>query len=450
MMNKRIDVLHGDILKTLVLLSYPILVCGFFQQLYNIVDTMIIGRFVGSDGIAIIGGSPNMLINLFNGFAVGIISGSMILVANKFGEKDEAAITKSINTSLILAVILGVVLSVSYIVLGRRILIFLNVPDLIINRSITYLAIYAVGFPFYFLFQMAINIFRAMGETKRPTMFLIASFVINIILDIFLIYFLKFNETGVALAFILTQIIGAMLVLRSLDAQPNIKISTYTLNIDILKSILVIGIPASITSILYAFTNILIQSKVNLLGSTAIAGYAINAKVENMFWIFMTCIGAAITTFVGQNYGAGYFKRINESIKKSLIIGVVITLSISALVYFLRIPLASAFSKDTILIQYAAKIMRFMAPTYITFTLIEVISGILKGMRKTIASTIITLVCVTLVRVSYILVFTDIHSSIETILKAYPLSWITASLAFILYFMYEKKKLLQLEHKKSS
>ena len=444
-MNKRVDVLNGNILKTLILLSFPILVCGLFQQLYNVVDTMIVGHFVGGLGIAIVGGSCNMLINLFFGVSVGIITGSIIVVANNFGAQNADKVRKCIETSVIVAIFSGLLIMLIYIFFARTILTFLNVPSEILSASVQYLIFYSFGFPFYFLFQMIINIFRALGETKRPTRYLISSFLLNIFFDLIFIGLFKLNENGVALAFITTQVISAAVALKSLSLQLDVKFKDIMLERSALKSIMKIGLPSSLTSLLYALTNILIQSSINILGSESIGGFAINSKIENLFWTIMTCIGFAITTFIGQNYGARNTERIKSSIKTSLYLGYGITFIISITIYTCRFLLARMFTTDTAMIDVATQIMGFMAPIYFTYTAIEILSGILKGIGKVMVPTLITLSCICVVRSTYVIFYAMHHLSILTVLKAYPISWLVTSGAFIIYFIIEKRRILDVK-----
>ena len=444
-MNKRVDILNGNILKTLLLLSFPILVCGLFQQLYNVVDTMIVGRFVGGVGIAIVGGSCSMLINMFNGVSIGIITGSIIVVANNYGAKNEEKVRRCIETSVIVAVVGGLSVMLIYMFLARDILSFLNVPTEILTSSVQYLTFYALGFPFYFLFQMIINIFRALGETKRPTRYLIISFLLNIIFDLIFVGLFKLNENGVALAFITTQVLSAVVALKSLSLQLNVKCKDITFDKIALKSIMMIGLPSSLISLLYALTNILIQSSINILGSAAIGGFAINLKIENLFWTIMTCIGFAITTFIGQNYGAKNIERIKSSIKTSLYLAYGITIIISFTIYTCRFLLAKMFTTDTAMIDVATQIMGFMAPLYFTYTAIEILSGILKGIGKVMIPTLITLSCVCIIRSSYVIFYAMNHLSILTVLKVYPISWLVTSGAFIIYFIIEKRRILDVK-----
>lgn len=444
-MNKRLDILNGKILKTLVLLSFPILVCGLFQQLYNVVDTMIIGRFVGGTGIAVVGGSCSMLITLFNGTSTGLITGSIIVVANHYGARNEHQVQQDIETSIIIAVIGGLAIMLVYMLFAQAILTFLQVPAALVKASAQYLMFYAIGFPFCFVFQMLINIFRAMGEAKRPTRYLIGSFLLNIIFDFLFVVVFKLNEKGVALAYIVTQVISAGVAMRNLSLATALRLKDLKPDPQALQGILKIGIPSSLTSLLYAFTNILIQSSINLLGSEAIAGFAINVKVENLFWTIMTGIGFALTTFIGQNYGARNLTRIRQSIKTSLALAFGITFMTSILIYTQRFLLASIFTTDPALLNIGTRVMAFMSPMYCTYTFIEILSGILKGMGKAIGPTLITLTFICGIRATYVVFYALQHLSIETVLWAYPLSWTVTSLVFIIYFLIVKRRVLDVK-----
>lgn len=437
---KKVDILNGNIFQTILFLTFPILICGLFQQLYNLVNIIVIGHSVGTDGIAVIGGATSTLISLFNGTSNGVITGCMIITSHNHGSGNKEKTVSAIQTALLFCFGLGIGMNLLYFFGASTFLEILNVPADIFNDSVQYLQLYSFGFLFAYIFQLIINLFRAIGETSLPTKFLILSFLLNIALDVFFIVVLKQNEKGVAYAFIATQLISAVVAYHYLSLQFDISIKSMLLNRGILSNMIKIGIPSAFVSICYSLTNLVINFAINQLGNEVIASYAINNRIENLFWIFMTGLGFAIATFVGQNHGAGQQERIQKSVRIISRIGYGLTFIVSILIYFFRYPLAELFSTDRGLIEQAAGMLRFMAPIYFTYTGIEIFSQILKGMGKVIIPTYLTLIFICGVRISWIFFYALDHLTPIVVMMAYPLSWIITTISFIVYYLYVSRK----------
>jgi putative MATE family efflux protein len=439
-MRNRVDVLHGPILETLLLLMAPLLVCGLFQELYTVADGIIVGRFAGSTGLAIIGGSANNLISFFTGPATGLITGAMFIAAFCFGRNDTAQTRDCICTSLVLAAGFGLLVMILYWLLGTPMMVFLRVPDDVLARSAAFLKLYAVGFLPYCLFEMTINLMRASGESRQPTVFLILSFLINIVLDLVFVGWFHMEETGAAWAYILTQSISAWITVRLFLDQMDLKLEDLRPHRRTLKSILKVGIPAGASSMLYTLTNMLMQSSINLLGSTTIASYVIFNKIDNLYWIVMAGLGLAVTTFCGQCYGAGLMDRFHKGVKVSLWAAAGIAAASSILLYFGADFLAGLFSRDAEIIAIARGMLQFVPLYYLVYSVTEPLFAVLRALNRSSETFWITLVFVCGTRVAWILFYGLPHLSWHSILASYPISWAIASLVFVLYYRHLKDK----------
>lgn len=431
------QILTGKIVPILFQISIPILICSFFQQLSLMTDLIIVGKTLGTDAIAIIGGSASMFIALFSSLVSGIVSGCIVITGQLYGQNEQSKIKQGVHTSFSLAFFLSLVYFLIMFVSAPALFRLLRVPEILMVDSLSYLRFYSVSFIPYFLFQMSVNLMRSFGQTKTPSFLLIFSFLLNILFDYLFIVGLRLGLSGVALSYILTQTLVGFLAMRSVyqrfDLTPK-----FIIHSDLLWAMLKIGIPASFTSILFALTNLLVQRNVNLLEPSMISGYAINAKIENFYWITIAGLGFAVSTFASQNYGAQNNDRIIKGTQHAMKIAVVITVTISAIIYFFRFELVRMFTDDPVTIVSAAKIIQFMAPLYLAYSAIDIYGGTLKGIGKFIIPTVITfLTC--LIRTLWLLITASLKSY-QTILMCFPISWVLTTVLIYLYYHFEIKK----------
>ena len=442
-MNRTPNMLKGSMFKTMLQLMWPILICGFFQQLYNMADSMVVGQFVGSDGLAIVGGSCNILIGAFNGIVNNFAMGAMLVVAFFYGAEDRDKTETSIKMSLVLAAIIGLLATIFFWVFASNILEIMEVPTNLFQGSVAYLRLYTLGFVPGFIFQMIVNLLRAMGETKRPSMYLIMSFILNIILDILFVGVFKMQQAGVAYAYILSMSISAIFTLYSISLQFDFHFQKLHLERNIVGQILKVGIPSAFTSLLYAFSNMFIQTSINKLGSETIAALSIESKIENIFWIAMTGLAVSITALAGQNYGAKNNKRVRATAGVGILVGYGMTAIIAIAYIFFGKTLSSLFSNDPQVIEMAFKMLLFMVPAYFFYPLLEVFADTLKCLGQAFGTTILTVITIVVVRVAWITFYALPNLSYEAILWCYPISWIISSLAFTIYYLIIRKRKLQ-------
>ncbi|NCB33536.1 MAG: MATE family efflux transporter, partial [Erysipelotrichia bacterium] len=380
------------------------------------------------------------------GITSGIITGAMFVAAYTYGTGKQKELRISMETSVIICLMFAVLSTVLYVLFAKDALRLFQVPESLLDASAHYLQLYSLGFIPYFIFQLCIGLLRAIGETARPTRYLILSFLLNIAFDYILTGIFNLGSVGIAIAFVLAQSVSLLITLKNMGdlLSPNFLHLNFCFNT--CARILKIGIPSSLISIAYAATNILIQSSINLLGSETISSYAIYLKLDNFYWIILACLGTAMTAFSGQCYGAGKYHRISSSIRHGILIGYLITACIALLFKFAGTPLVSLFTSDQSTISTAVSILSFMAPCYFAYPCIEIMTQVLKCIGKSVPATIITLLFCCGFRIVWIVGYALHHLSYQSVMLCYPLSWTITSLVFIIYYEIVGRRLLNERH----
>ena len=431
------NITEGVIWKQLLSFFFPIVLGTFFQQMYNTVDTIIVGRFVGTQALAAVG-STGALISLLNGFFIGLSSGATVLISQCFGANDYRGVKKAMHTGIGLALVLGLIISFLGLCFGPQVLHWMKTPDDCLEGALIYARIFFSGAVASMIYNMGAGILRAMGDSKRPMIFLIITCFVNIFLDIFCVVVLKMGIAGAALATVLSQVISALLVLMVLLRMPE----AYTLqlrriSIDplLLKRILQVGVPAGLQFVTFDLANLLIQSGINSFGSATIAAFTAYAKADMLTWMVSGALGVAITTFVGQNYGAQKYDRIYKSVRICLGIGVVLIGSLSALVIVFRQFILGIFSADPEVIRLGAWLMLWVVPFNATFVPVEVLGGAMRGSGYSAIPTAITSVCVCIFRVLWLFTVVSRFHTLEVLMLCYPISWLLADSAFFVTYL---------------
>ncbi len=437
---KNIDILNSKIGKVLITLSLPVLLCGVIQQLYNMIDLIIVGHFVDGEGIAIVGSSAALLYTLIANFAGGMIVGPMVVIGKCYGQHDEKRTKKAVCSSYLLIGLMALTFTLIYLFTAPLLLKAVNIPHTLFNDSTIYLRLYSLGYIFYFIFLLSTSILRVFGLTKLPTTLIISSFILNIILDVIFIIIFSLGYKGVCYSYILTQAISAVISLKAVLSHQNINMYDFMVDKNCIKEIIKTGLPAGLGSFAFALTNNYIQSYINLLNDDWISGFAIYTKLENTFWVTMTCLMSATTTFVSQNYGAKQYKRVFSGIKVALLIAYLTTFAVSATIFFGSDVLSKMFINNITISSKAAQIMRFMAPTYFLYTAIEIFSALFQSTNHSACTLNINLVSVCLVRYLWLSKVALANLNYQTISLCWPVSWILTSSAYIIYYLYLKKK----------
>ena len=437
------QITEGVIWKQLLIFFFPIMLGTLFQQLYNTADAVVVGRFVGTEALAAVGGSTGQIANLIVNLFVGLASGATVIIARYYGAKNKKDLNDTLHTAAALSLAGGILTSVIGIAATPGMLRLMKTPDNVMADSRTYLSIYFAGILFVFIYNVGSAILRAAGDSKRPLYFLIVCCFINIFLDIVLVVFFHMGVAGAAIATVVSQAVSAVLVilvlLRSTDMYRLIP-RQIRFHKFLLISIITIGLPAGIQSVMYNISNVLIQTSLNSLGTATMAAYTAFGKIDAVYWMISGAFSVSIVTFIGQNYGAGKYSRMKKSVKVCLLLDFIASLLVSALLLGLGQFLFRLFTTDPEVIRIGMQIVYVIAPSYVLFIFIEILSSALRGMGNVLAPMLMTCGGVCVLRILWIFFVVPLAPGITSILLSYPVSWaLTAVLFLIYYYRYQKK-----------
>ena len=432
----RQQITEGVIWKQLLIFFFPILMGTFFQQMYNTVDTIIVGRLVGTEALAAVG-ATGPLVSMVNGFFIGVSSGATVVLSQAYGAGDRKGVSDSIHTGVALSLLLGVMLTAIGICLGGRVMGWMGTPENCMADATTYLRIYFAGSIGTVVYNMGAGILRAMGDSKRPMLFLMVTCILNVVLDLLFVAVLHMGVAGAALAAVLSQMISAVLPIVVLLRQKEDRLELRKLRIErsLLGRILHIGIPAGLQFVTFDFSNILIQSGINSFGDITMAAWTAHGKTDALTWMVTGAFGVSITTFVGQNFGAQKYSRIRKGTWTCLAMGVVMVAALDALLLAFRTPILGIYTDNPEVIAVGSMVMLSIMPYEFLFMPIEVFAGTMRGVGNSLMPTLITGSCVCLFRVVWLMTAVRHWHSLKTLTLSYPLSWALAAAVFLaIYF----------------
>ncbi len=436
---------EGNVPRQLLAFFFPLLVGSVFQTLYNTVDSIIVGRFVGANALAAVGGT-GIIMGMLVGFFMGMASGGTVIISQYYGAKDNENLSKAVHTTVTLALIGGLFLTLLGECLAGTLLQLIKLDPVIMDMGKMYLRIIFGGMIFFTLYNLGGGILRAVGDSKRPRNYLILTCIMNIFLDLLFVLALHMDVAGVAIATILSVAVSSVLVSRVLLTTNDIfRVDPKKLGIDryILKEIIRIGLPAGGTSLAYVFSNAVIQAAVNSFGATTTAAWVAFGKIDNIIFMIQGAFGMAATTFVGQNYGAKKYDRVRESVQAGLLMSIGVTLVLSLAMWFFGPVMISLFATEDTVISIGASVLRVCAPFYFTYSFIEILSGAIRGSGEGFVPMAISLSAICLFRFVWIaLISPRIGGTVQTIAACYPASWIAAGVIFILYYMRYRRKFI--------
>lgn len=439
------QITEGVIWKQLLIFFFPIAVGTLFQQLYNTVDAIIVGRCVGKQALASVGGSAAVLSNFVIGFFTGLSAGATVIISQHFGAKNIKQLSRGLHTAYAFSVTVSIAISVMGWLAAPALLRLLKTPSDVMPDSILYLRIYFLGIVFTLVYNMGSSIMRAIGDSRRPLLFLIICCALNIILDLFFVVGLGMGIEGAAIATVLSQAISSLLVTRALMKSYGIlrlELKSIRFHADMLKSELRIGLPGGLQSFGYSISNIIIQAVINDFGTDTAAAWAAFGKMDAIFWTVCGSFGIAITTFSGQNYGARKYNRVKKSVRISLGMSLGVCGSLILFLMAFCRPLYVVFTADQNVIDIGVYMLRLITPSYIIFIFVEIFSGALRGIGDVLIPSAITLGGVLLVRLTWILLVTPRTGKLSTLMYSYPLAWGATALLLVPYYFYRRKKLL--------
>ena len=429
---------EGVIWKQLLLFFFPILLGTFFQQLYNTVDAMIVGKAVGKEALAAVGGATGNLINLLVGFFVGISSGATVIISQYYGARRDEDVSRAVHTAAAVALLFGAGLTGIGLILSPALLSMMRTPETVLPHATAYLRIYFLGMIPQMIYNMGSGILRAIGDSRRPLFFLVAACMTNIVLDVITVIGMDMGVQGAAWATILSQTVAAVLVVVTLmrsHASYRLMPRRIRLHGTMLAKIVRIGLPAGLQSVMYSVSNVLIQTSINGFDTDVLAGWTAYGKLDGLFWMTINAFGVAATTFSAQNFGAGQYDRMRKGVRTSLMQAAVGSGILMVLLWFFGEHLYRLFTTDEAVIAQGMHILRLLVPFYETYICVEILSGVVRGAGAALVPALITLFGICVLRVVWILVVLPMFHTLDTVLYSYPITWILTSILFIIYYL---------------
>ncbi|MEG1448708.1 MAG: MATE family efflux transporter [Oscillospiraceae bacterium] len=431
---------EGSISKKIIKFAVPVFWGNLFQQLYNVVDSIVVGKYVGKSGLAAVSSTAS-LIFLLVGLFGGLFMGAGVVISKYFGAKDEESVQEAIHTSIAFGLIAGIVLAVVGTIFSPFILRLMGTPEAVFPNAVLYVRIYFAGILSVVLFNTASGIFQAVGDSKRPLYFLIVSSILNVILDILFVKTFSFGIGGAAIATIISQSVSVVLAFYYLCRTNDIyKVSFKKISIDFqfLKEILHLGIPSGIQNSVIALANIVVQSNINFFGDAAVAGCGAYSKIEGFTFIPITSFSLSMTTFISQNLGAKKYDRA----KKGSYFGIAASLilaEIVGIVFYLFAPqFISIFNSEPDVIAFGVMQAKTISLFYFLLAFSHCIAGILRGAGKSVVPMIVMFTCWCVIRVTYVTIATYFIPDIKVVFWAYPLTWSLSSAIFLVYYLKSK------------
>ena len=431
------DLLHGPVFSNMTRFFLPIMLGSLLQQLYSMVDAVVLGRLVGKTALAAVGGSDLAIINLVVGFFVGLASGACVVVSQHYGAGEDGAVRRAVHTAFLFSVVIGAVMTALGIGLARPILVLLDPPADTLEDSIVYLQWYFAGMIPSMVYNMGAGILRAVGDSKRPLYFLIVCAAANTVLDLLFVAVFGMGTAGAAIATSLSQLICAVLVLYTLaraSGACRLHLSKLRMDRTLLARMVAIGLPAGLASVMYCAANVIIQRAINLLGTNAAAAWSIYWKLDGIYWPISSAIGITVMTFVGQNYGAQQHARITSCIRTGLWMDAGFSILFSVLLFFSRSFVVRFFTDDPTVMQEGGQIIAMLAFFYPTFVFVEILSSAKRGTGNSVIPTVLTLFGVCVLRLVLLFTVTFPHLSDWTVALCYPATWATTSVLFLIYY----------------
>lgn len=437
-----IDMCNGSIMDKLISFSLPLMLSGILQLMFNAVDIVVVGRFSGSSALAAVG-STTALINVFTNLFIGVSLGANVLAARFYASGRQKEMSETVHTSILLALISGIAMAIVGLLFSRWALELMGTPADVIDQSSLYMKIYFLGMPFFMLYNYGAAILRAVGDTKRPLMFLIISGVTNAILNMILVIVFDMGVAGVAIATVISQLISCVLVLWCLyktEGSYQLRFSKLRMKKEYLKQIFQVGIPAGVQSTVINFSNALLQSSVNSFGSTAMAGYTAANNILGFLYASVNAVTQACMSFTSQNYGVGKYKRMDRVLINCLILSVVISGILGCGSYAFGTEVLKVYTEDPKVIQCGLEILSMTTVTYFLCGIMDLFPGALRGMGRSGVPMILSIIGTVGTRIVWIFMLFPQHRSLEFLFISYPASWLFTIVMQVICFYFVRKQ----------
>jgi len=440
---------EGKISEKIILFALPIFLGNLFQQLYNVVDSLVVGNVLGKEALAAVS-STGSLIFLIIGFINGIFVGASVIIARYFGAEDKENLSTAVHTTTAFGFIAGIIITIIGVGFTPWFLKLMKTPDDVFANAVTYLRIYFAGGIGIVMYNACMGIFQAIGDSKRPLYYLIIAAITNVVLDILFVAVYGFGIEGAAIATVISQIVSATLAfvkLTKIDDCYRIYIRQIKIDFDMLKSLMKMGVPTGIQNSVIALANVIVQSNINKFGSVAMAGSGSYSKLEGFSFLPITSFSVALTTFIGQNLGAKQYERAKKGARFGVVAGVSLAEIIGIIIWIFAPTLIGFFSSEPEVIKYGVMHGRTTSLFYFLLATSHCLAGILRGAGKTDIPMYVMLISWCIIRISYITIMVNLIPDIRVIYWAYPLTWSISSIIFLIYYKktnwttaYEKSK----------
>ena len=431
--SKARDMTQGSIWKQLLLFSLPLMAGNLFQQLYNTVDSIVVGNFVGKEALAAVG-SVGPIINSLIGFFMGLSTGAGVIISQYYGAKADEKVSRTVSTTLVMTFILSIVFTILGILITPYMLRMMSTPDDVIRESATYLKIYFGGVAGLMFYNMGSGVLRAVGDSRHPLYFLIFSAVVNTVLDLLFVVSFGMGIEGVALATVIAQCLSAVLtlyVLTTTDGPYRICWKKLCMDWSLLYRIVCVGLPAAIQQMVTSVSNVFVQSYINVFGSDVMAGWSACMKIDQFMMLPMMSVGLASTTFTGQNVGASYIDRAKKGATTAFLLAELVTIVMMIPLLIFAPQMVYLFNQEAAVIRYGTLFLYLLSPFYILCCVNQVYSNVLRGAGDTRTPMIVMLGSFVVFRQIYLFVMSHIFDSIIPIALGYPAGWLVCSVLIL-------------------
>lgn len=434
-MKKSTVMTEGSIWKKILFFSIPLILGNLFQQLYNTVDSIIVGNYIGSEALAAVGSSGS-LINLLIGFCIGASAGAGVVIAQFYGAQDREGVRKAVHTTIAIAIAAGAVLTVVGIVATPILLKAMGTPQEVFDQASIYLKVYFGGILFSVVYNMSAGILNAVGNSKRSLVYLMIAATSNIFLDLLFVVVLKMGIVGAAIATDISQLLSCIFIIlflvRSEDVY-RVKLKDIRCYDNLLGKILKIGLPTGVQNIVISLSNVIVQSSVNSFGAVAMAGFAAYIKVDGFNILPVLSFSMAATTFVGQNVGAGRLDRVKKGMYVSVAMGIIYTVCTGILLLAFAPQVIGVFTQNGKVVEYGVYIMKFFCSFYWMLGILHILAGTIRGTGKTMQAMVVFLFSLCIFRVLWIWGAMSVSHKIGGVMLGYPLSWLVGLVMILIY-----------------
>ncbi len=427
---------EGSISKKIIWFALPVFLGNLCQQLYNVADSFVVGNVLGKDALASVS-SAGSLIFMIIGFVQGLFLGAGVIISHHYGAKKYKDVSAVVHTTITFSIAAGAVLSLVGMLGTPLFLKWMGTPADVMQGSTIYFRVYFAGTVFSMIYNACCGVFQAVGDSKHPLYYLICSAVVNILLDILFVAVFRMGIAGAAFATVLSQLMSAFLSfgkLMKVDGPHRILLKNLNINVELLKNILKMGIPTGVQNSVIGFANVIVQSNINAFGSDAMAGCGTYFKLEGFAFLPITSFCAALTTFVGQNLGAAKYDRAKKGAGFGIIAGIICAESIGILLFIFAPKLVWLFNKSEEVIAIGTRQARIETLFYCLLAASHCLASVLRGAGKTKVPMFVMLACWCVIRITYLSVAVPIWPSIDTICRAYPITWSLSTIIFVIYY----------------